>query len=136
MMVENDWLIFLPVNVNDLFSLGDGREWLVDDLQCFKRLGDGMQLPKAAIDQYQTGHGLFLLADAFVTSRDYFPHGRKIIDPSDRLNDELAVIRFFHFAVFPHHHRSDRFRSLNVRDIEALDALRRFRWRTRVLQRP
>ena len=62
MMVENDGIVFLSVDVNDLFALGDGGERLVDDFERFERLRRGVQLAEAAVDQDQTGHGLLFFA--------------------------------------------------------------------------
>src|SRR5450759_5912044 len=51
MMVENDGIVLLSVNVDDLFSLRDGSERLVDDFEGFERLGGGVELSQAAVDQ-------------------------------------------------------------------------------------
>src|SRR5258707_6361749 len=123
MMVQNDGLIFLSVDIDDFFALGDGSERLVDDFEGFERLGGGVELSETAIDQHQAGHGIFLFLQAPVTARDHFAHGGEIVHAFDGLDDELPVVRFFHLAVFPDDHRCDGFRSLNVRDVETLDAL-------------
>ena len=57
-MVEHDRIVFLSVDVDDFFSLGDRGQRLVDDLQRFERFGGGVELPEAAVDQDQAGHRL------------------------------------------------------------------------------
>src|SRR5208283_5318417 len=134
MMVENYRVVFLSVDVDDLFSLGDGGERLVDNFERFERLGSGVELSEAAVDQHQAGRGLFFFLLALVTARDYLAHGGEMVHSGDGLDDELAVVRFFHLAVFPDHHRGYRFRSLNVRNVETLDALGQLGQRERVLE--
>ncbi len=85
-----------------------------------------MQLSKAAINEHEAGHGLFFLLQAFVAARDYLAHGGEIVHAFDCADDEFAVIRLLHLAVFPHHHRGHSLRALDVRDVEALDAFREF----------
>jgi hypothetical protein len=133
-MVENDGVVFLSVDVDDLFALGDGGERLVDDFERFERLGGGVELSQAAVDQHQAGHGLFFFLLPLVAARDHLAHGGEIVHAGDGLDDELAVVGFLHLAVFPHHHRCHRFRSLNVRDVEALDALWQLGQAERLLQ--
>ena len=60
MMVENDGVVLLSVDVDDFFSLSDRGQRLVDDFEGFERLGGGVELSQAAVDQHQAGHGLFL----------------------------------------------------------------------------
>ena len=84
MMVEHDGIIFLSIDVDDLFSFGDGRQRLIDDLESFERLGSGMQLPQATVDQHQAWHGLLFFAQALVASRDHLAHGGEIVDASRR----------------------------------------------------
>jgi hypothetical protein len=59
-MVENDGVFFLSVDVDDLFALGDRGQRLVDDLERFERLGGGVELAEAAIDQTRLGMGFSL----------------------------------------------------------------------------
>ena len=54
--------------------------------------------------------------------------------PVDGPDDELAIVGLLHLAIFPDDHRRDGFRSLNVGDVEALDALGEFGQRERVLE--
>ena len=63
---------------------------------------------------------------SLVAARDYLAHGSKIVHAFDGADDEFAVVRLLHLAVFPHHHRGHGFRALNVGDVEALDALGQF----------
>ena len=85
-----------------------------------------MQLPDAAIDQDQTGHLFLFFLQALVAARDHLPHGREIVYSFDRADDEFAVVGFLHAAGFPYDHGRDSLCPLNVRDVEALDALRAF----------
>ena len=55
--------------------------------------------------------------------------------PADRLHLELAVVGLLHRALFPHHHGGHGLRALDVRDVEALDTLRRLGQHQRILQR-
>src|ERR1043165_9582942 len=50
------------------------------------------------------------------------------------LDLELSIFRRTHAAFFTDHHRRDRFRSLDRRDIEAVDATRQLRQSERGLQ--
>ena len=78
--------------------------------------------------------GFSSLLQALVAARDHFAHGGEIVHALDCRDDELAVVGFLHLAVFPHHHRGHGFRSLNVGDVETLDALGEFGQGERVLQ--
>src|SRR5512146_3042594 len=51
--VKHDWIVFLPVEIEDLFSLGDRCQWLVRNSQRFERLCCRVQLAYAAVDQDQ-----------------------------------------------------------------------------------
>src|SRR5208283_4625535 len=122
MMVENNRIIFLAVDVNDFFSLGDGGERLVDDFEGFERLGGSVELSQAAVDQDETGHGLLFFLEALVAARDYFAHGGEIVHAGYSFDDELAIVGFFHLAVFADDHGGYGFGSLNMRNIETLNA--------------
>ncbi len=73
---------------------------------------------------------------AAVAAFDRFPHAGKIVAQNSRgffgafghgfaADDEFTVIGFFHLAGFPDDHRGDGFGTLDVRDVEAFDALGR-----------
>ena len=64
MMVEHDGIVFLSVDVNDFFALGDGGQRLVDDLESFQRFGRGVELAEAAVDQNQAGQRLLFFCRA------------------------------------------------------------------------
>ncbi len=49
-LIEHDGFVFLPVNVNPLFALGDRRQRLVGDPERFERLRGRVQLSDAAVD--------------------------------------------------------------------------------------
>src|ERR1017187_6290735 len=44
MMVENYGVVFLSIDIDDFFSLGDRGQGLVDDFEGFERLGGGVEL--------------------------------------------------------------------------------------------
>ena len=62
-MIERDRFVLLAVDIDNFFTLGDRGQRLVDDLQGFERLGCGMQLAEAAVDQHQAGHLLLSLPE-------------------------------------------------------------------------
>src|ERR1700752_4804751 len=74
MVIEHDGISLLDVDVENLFALRNGCEGLVDDRKGFEGLGRSMELPQAAVDQYQAGHRFLFLLEAFVASRDNLPH--------------------------------------------------------------
>ena len=135
MVVEHDRFTLLSEHVNDFFALGNRSQRLVDDLKRGQRFGSGVQLTQSTVDQHQTRHRLLFFLQTFVSARHHLAHGSEVIDAVDAADNELAVIGFFHAAVFPDHHRSYSLRALNMRNIEALDAAGQFRHAQRVLQR-
>ena len=92
-----------------------------------------MQLPEAAIDQHQAGHRFFFLLQSLVVARNHLAHRSEIIDTFYGSNDEFPVVRLLHPSVFPHHHRGHGLCALNVRDVEAFDALGQIGQAERVL---
>ena len=135
-MIERDRLALLAVDVNNLLALGDRRQRLVDNLEGLERLGGGVQLAESTVDQDQAGHFLSLsLLKTLVAARDHLAHGGEIVHADHVPDDELAIVRLLHLAVFPHHHGSHRLRSLDVRNVETFDASRQLRQPERVLQR-
>ena len=96
--------------------------------------GGGVQLPDAAVDQHQARHGLLFLLHPLVAAGHHLAHRGEVVHALDALDDELAIVGLLHLAVFPHHHRRHRFRALDMRDVEALDALGQLRQHERVLQ--
>ena len=81
------------------------------------------------------GIGLLLLLHPAIAPADDFAHGSKIIDAFDGLDLKFAIVGFLHGAVFPNHHGGDRFRALDVGDVEALDAPGQVGQRQQILQR-
>ena len=65
---------------------------------------------------------------------DDLAHGGEVVDAGDGLDLELAVVGLLHRALFPDDHGGDGFGALDVRDVEALDALGRLGEREGVLQ--
>src|SRR3954465_4562439 len=122
-MVQDDRIVFLPVDVDDLFTFRDRSEWLVRDLQRLQSLRRGVQLANAAIDQDQARHLLLLFLYTRIAARDHLAHGCEIVHAFYGTNDELAVVALLHRPVLPNHHRGYGFRALYVRYVEALDAL-------------
>jgi hypothetical protein len=49
--VEDDGVVFLAVEVDDLFLLGDGGEGLGGEAELFESVGGGVELAEAAIDE-------------------------------------------------------------------------------------
>jgi hypothetical protein len=49
--VENYGLLLVAVKIDDFFALGDGSERLRREAEGFERLGSGVQLAQAAIDE-------------------------------------------------------------------------------------
>ena len=133
--VENDRLVFLSQHVNDLFAFGDRGQRLVDDADRFQRVRGGVQLPQAAIDQDQPGHRLAFGEQPRIAPRHHFVHAGEIVVAFHRADDEFAIVRLLHPAVFPHHHAGDFVRALDVRDVETLDALGRLGQPERFLHR-
>ena len=107
-----------------------------------QRLRRRVQLAEATIDKDQAGQRLLFFLQAAIPPHHRFVHARKVVvlaaRPASRAgfasNDEFPVVGFFHAAVFPYDHGRDRVRSLNVRNVKALDALGLFRQIQRVLQ--
>ncbi len=77
---------------------------------------------------------MFLLHPAIAPAHD-FAHGGKIIHAFHGLDLIFAIVGFLHRAVFPNHHGGDRFRTLDVGDVEALDAPRQIGQGQQILQR-
>ena len=132
---QPDGLILLPEDVNDFFLLGNAGDGLVDDFELFERRRGRVQLAESAVDQDQARERFLLFLQAPVAPLDGFLHAREIVVSPFAANDEFPVIGFFHPPVFPHHHRGHRVRALQVRDVEALDAPRRFRQAERLFER-
>ena len=59
-LIQNDRLVFLPVDIDPLFAFRDRRQRLIGDADRFQRLRGRMQLAQSAIHQHQTRKRLFL----------------------------------------------------------------------------
>ena len=79
MMVEDNRFIFLAEDIEDLFFFGDARERLIDNLQRVERVGCGMELADAAVDQDQAGHRLLFFLQTMIATVDDFAHAGEII---------------------------------------------------------
>ena len=122
--IEHHRFVFAAIHVNHFLALGNRSERLTGESQLFQRLKRRMKLPQPAIDQDQRWHDAVLILHALVSPKNNLSHRSKVVDAAHRLHLELAVSRLLHRAVFPHHHRGNSLRALDVRDVKALDALR------------
>src|SRR5260370_13937459 len=135
--LQNAGFVFLPQNVQNLFLLRYAGHRLIDDLQGFQSLRRGVQLADATVNQNQARHRPLLFQDATIAPAHGFAHACEIVVLADypksvtrrpiallATNNELAIIRFLHPAVFPDNHRSHRIRALNMRNVKAFDAAR------------
>ena len=103
--------------------------------ESLQRVRRGVQLADAAVDQDQARQRSVFLLQPGVAPCHHFAHGGEIVVAVNRADDELAVVGLLHPAVFPHHHAGHLVGALDVRDVEALDALRRLGQLERILQR-
>ena len=74
------------------------------NLQPVQRFRGSVQLAQAAVDQHNAGHRFVFVLQTLVTPRDHLPHRSEIVDAFHGANDELAIVRLLHLAVFPNHH--------------------------------
>ena len=51
--VENDGLVFVAVEVDDFFALGDGGQRLRREAERFESFGGGVKLAEAAVDEHE-----------------------------------------------------------------------------------
>ena len=77
--IENARLVFLAVDVEDLFFLGDAGERLIDDLQGLQGVGGGVELADSAVDQDQAGERLLLFLHAAIAASDGFVHAGEVV---------------------------------------------------------
>ena len=128
---QNDRFVLLAEDVENFFFFGDAGHRLIDDLQGFERLRGGVQLPQPAVDENQAGKQLLFFLQTAIPANHCFIHAGEVVVLRARTSfgsfiapdDELAVLGFFHAAVFPNDHGRDRIRALDVRYVEAFDAL-------------
>ena len=83
--VEDDGLVFVAVDVDDFFALGDGGQGLDGEAEGFESFGGGVELAEAAVDEDERGR--------VVGSLDGFPSGAKapIFRIAARLSHALQV---------------------------------------------
>src|SRR5580704_17127043 len=124
MFFEANRFVLLAENEKDFFLLGDGGHGLIDDFQLFQGLRSGVQLSQPAVDQNQAGHFLLFALHPAIAAFYCLAHTCEIVIAPFAANDEFAVIGFAHAPVFPDDHRGNRIGSLEMGNIEALDALR------------
>jgi hypothetical protein len=111
-----------------LGALGDGGDGDVGHAQFFGDLHHGRQLPLAAIDQDQVGHGCAFLAlpdQARQAATQHGLHHREIIVGGRvvALHVEAAIMVFLKAVRSRHDHRAQRVRALDMRVVIDLDAL-------------
>jgi hypothetical protein len=122
--VEDYGLVFVAVDIDDLFLLGDGGEGLRGEAEGFEGIGGGVELAEAAIDEDEGRELPLFFFQALVAAVDYLAHGGEIVYAEDGHDFEFAVGGLVHLAIFPDDEGGDGFRALDVGDIEALDAAR------------
>jgi len=59
--VEDDGLVFVAVEIDNFFALGDGGQWLAGETERFEGFGGGVELAQAAVDEDEGWEGLRLL---------------------------------------------------------------------------
>ncbi len=124
--VEDDGVVLLTVDVDNFFTFGDGGEGLAGEPDFHERVGSGVQLAEASVDEDERRHGFFVVVETLVAAMDDLSHGGEVVYAGDGFDLELAVVCFLHGTLFPHDHGGDGFGALDVRDVEALDTLGRF----------
>src|SRR5215472_3367671 len=132
--LQNDGFVLLAENEEDLVFLGDAGHGLIDDLERLERLGSGVQLADAAVDEDEARQFPLLFLQAPITTSDRFAHAGEIIVEARQCavaglgafpvsvvttNYEFAVLGFFNASVFPNDHGGNGVGPLNVRNIEA-----------------
>ena len=135
----------LTREVDLLEALGQRRHADVFEAEVLEHARRDPELTLAAVDEEQVRRVREPLAGArtFVAFREVAaePPGQRLLHRGEvvlaRLMTDLepAVVGPLRQPVFHHHHRRDDVGALEVRDVEALDAQRRFGKVQRVLQR-
>src|SRR5580704_7468077 len=133
---QNNRLIFSTQNVKNLFFFRDAGERLIDDGKFFQSLGRRVKLSESAVNQNQAGKRLSFILQTMIAALDRFLHAGEIVAQTAfgffltiphgfAANNELTVVGLLHAARFPDNHRSHGVGALNMRNIEALNSLRR-----------
>jgi len=60
--VEDNWFVFVTVEVDDFLFFGDGGEGLLGGSEGFERFGCCVELTESAVDEDEGGHGGWLFA--------------------------------------------------------------------------
>ena len=90
-----------------------------------QHLGGDADLALAAVDDQQVGRRIFAGDDARAAARQRLAHRRVVVAAVRRRDVEAAVFARLHREPVEDHARRDRRLAHRVRDVEALDALRR-----------
>jgi hypothetical protein len=59
--VEDDGLVFIAVEIDDFFALGDGGQGLAGQAERLEGFGGGVELAEAAVDEDERGEGFGFL---------------------------------------------------------------------------
>ena len=124
--VEDYGVVLLALDVDDLFLLRDGGEGLEGDAQFGQGVCCGVELAEAAIDQDEGRERLLVVLQALVAAMDDLTHAGEVVYTADGFDLEFAVVGLLHGAVFPDDHGGYGFGTLDVGDVEALDAAGEF----------
>ncbi len=78
--VEDDGLILLPVDIDDLFALGDGGERLQWCMPSSSRApAAAWSWPRPPSMRIRLGHLELVILDALIAAEDDFAHGGKVV---------------------------------------------------------
>lgn len=120
--LEDNRIVFLSVEVDQFFAFCDGGERLRGEAEFFEGLGCGVELTEATVNKNEAGHGAFFFYQSAIAAGDDFAHGGEVVDAFYSFDLKLAVVGLFHGSVFPDDHGGHGFGTLDVGDVEALDA--------------
>jgi hypothetical protein len=67
--IENDGLVFVAVQINYFFALGDGGQRLAGEAEGFKGFRGGVELAEAAVDEDERREGFGLPGGLFRRDR-------------------------------------------------------------------
>src|SRR6266481_7600504 len=90
--IQHHRLVLLPIDVDDLLALCNGREWLQRNANLLERRVGRVQLTESTVDQDERRERFHVLLQPLVTAMDYLAHTREIIDASDRLHLKFTVV--------------------------------------------
>src|SRR6266540_7571082 len=115
--------LFSIRNVNLFFTFRQACDRNALDAETIQRGERGIELTTAAIDENQIGQRLLLPQQSSIPPIDRLGHRAKVIRADHGLDVEDAVLLLVELPAVENDHAGDRITSLNVRDVERLDAL-------------